>query len=213
VLSWLDRLPADPVAAMREFLLGWYPGPAEVAPVPADLPTPLAELYAVAAGRPDALGTQNGLFPPGQLYTDPDEGLLVFGAENQGGFRWMIDPAEDDPAVWLVHERTAPVAEREPLSGFLVQFSLMEAIAAGPLHAYSWSGPPDVNVTRGLREVPLEPWQWPGDPTCFFVGPDLVVCTSVQGHDDIAVLAGARTPAAVRFLTGSDVEWDHVDED
>lgn len=198
---------------MREFLLGWYPGPAEVAPLAVDLPAPLAQLYAIAEERPDALGTQNGLFRPDEVYRDPDEGLLVFGAENQGGFRWMIDPAEADPTVWLVHERAAPVPEREPLSGFLVQFSLMEAIAAGPLHAYSWSGPSDVTVTRGLRAVPLEPWRWPGDPTRFFAGRDLVLCTSVQGDDDIAVLASARTADALRYLAESDVDWDHLEDD
>ena len=209
----MDRLPTSRVAAMREFLIGWYPGPDEVPPADPGLPAPLAELYAVADGRPDVLGTQNGLYPPGKLYPDPDEGLLVIGAENQSGFRWLIDPDEDDPTVWTVAERVAPVAEREPLSGFLVQFSLMEAIAFGPWHAYSWSGPPDVDVTRGLREVPLEPWWWPGDPTRFFAGADLVLCTSVQGDGDVSVLAAARTAEAFRHLTGSDVEWDHLDED
>ncbi len=212
MLSWLDRLPAAPVVAMREFLLGWYPGPDEIPPADPGLPAPLAELHAVAQGRPGVLGTQNGLYPPGKLYPDPDEGLLVIGAENQGGFRWLIDPDEDDPAVWLVAERTAPVAEREPLSGFLVQFSLMEAIAAGPWRAYSWSGPPDPGVTQGLREVPLRPWRWPGDPTRFFAGEDLVLCTSVQGEDEVSVLAAARTAAAFRHLTGSGVDWDHLGE-
>lgn len=207
----MDLLATDRVAAMREFLLDWYPGPAEVPAPPADVPAPLAELYAIAAGRPAAMGTQNSLYPPEQLRTDPDEGLLVFGAENQGGFTWMIDPAEDDPAVWLVWQGLAPVAEREPLSGFLVQFSLMEAITAGPLHAYSWASPATVDVTGGLREVPLAPWHWPGDPTRFFVGPDVVLCTSTQGDDEIAVLATARTPEALRSLARSDVEWDVLD--
>lgn len=207
----MGHLATDPVAAMREFLLDWYPGPAELTPVNLAVPRPLAALYSIAADRPDALGTQNGVFLPEQLRTDPAEGLLVFAAENQGNFTWMIDPAEDDPAVWLVHPGAVPQAEREPLSAFLVQFSLMEAICAGPLHAYSWSGPAATDVTDGLREVPLAPWQWPGDPTRFYVAPDLVLCTSVQGDDDIAILAGARTAHALRPLSGSAVRWDVFD--
>jgi hypothetical protein len=152
------------------------------------------------------LGTQNALYPPDQLRTDPDEGLLVFAAENQGNFTWQIDPTEADPTVWLVRAGVAPVAEREPVSGFLVQFCLFEAIAAAPWHAYAWST--FVDVTGELAEVPLEPWHWPGDPTRFFVGPDLVLCTSAVDADEFAVLVGARTPEALRPLAKSDVQWD-----
>jgi hypothetical protein len=209
----MDRLTTDRVAAMRGFLLGWYPGPAEVAkPAAADVPAPLAELYAVAAGRPAVLGTQNALYPSDRLRTDPDEGLLVFAAENQGNFTWQIDPTEDDPAVWLVRPGESPVAERERLSGFLVQFCLFEAVWAAPLHAYAWSAPVTVAVTGGLSEVPLAPWHWPGDPTRFFVGPDLVLCTSLQGDNEIAILAGARSPEALRRLAQSDVDWDGFED-
>jgi hypothetical protein len=208
----MGHVATDPVAAMREFLLGWYPGPADATPVNVAVPRALATLYAIAADRPDALGTQNGVFPPEQLRTDPDEGLLVFAVENQGNFTWMIDTDEADPAVWLVRQGEAPLAEREPLSAFLLQFSLMEALCAGPLHAYSWSGPAATDVTDGLREVPLAPWQWPGDPTRFYVAPDLVLCTSVQGDDDIAVLAGARTEEALRTLALTTTQWDVFDD-
>jgi hypothetical protein len=200
MLSWLDRVTTDRVAAMREFLLGWYPGPASQASPAADVPASLAELYAVAAGRPAVLGTQNAIYPPDRLYTDPDEGLLVFAAENQGNFTWQIDPTEDDPAVWLVSPGEAPVAEREPLSGFLVQFCLFEAIAGAPCQAYAWS----TAATVELDEVPLAPWHWPGDPTRFFAGQDLVLCTSADND----LLAGARTPEALRRLARSDVVWD-----
>lgn len=210
-LAWLDLLATDRIAAMREFLLAWYPGPEPGPPAPG-LPIALAELYAVAATRPDVLGTQNALYPSDQLRTDPHEGLLVFAAENQGNFSWMIDPDEDDPVVWMVGQHEKPVAERESLSGFLVQFCLLEALMSAPLNAFCWSEP-DVDqrkVTAGLREVPLAPWLWPSDPTRFFVAPDLVLCTC--GHDDGAVdiLAGARTSDALARITG--VSWDHYDE-
>jgi hypothetical protein len=123
----------------------------------------------------------------------------------------MIDQDEADPTVWLVRPGEPPVAEREPLSGFLLQFSLMEAICAGPLHAYSWAEPATTDVTSGLHEVPLGPWHWPGDPTRFHVGKDLVLCTSAQAEDEVAVLAGARTAGALRRLSRSGADWDVFD--
>ena len=210
--GWLDLLATNRIAAMREFLLGWYPGPAPVPPTPG-LPVALAELYAIAAGRPDVMGTQNGLYAPDELRTDPHEGLLVFAAENQGNFSWMIDPTEEDPVVWLVRQRAHPVAEREQLSGFLVQFCLLEALMSGPLNAFCWSEPlaDPSRVTAELQEVPLAPWHWPGDPTRFFVASDLVLCTCAHDDGHVDILAGARTPDALATLAGTGVPWDHYD--
>lgn len=54
--------------------------------------------------------------------------MLVFGEENQGGFfwslLWTLDGPETDPAVWFCEYDEPPIAEQEPLSGFLIQFSL-----------------------------------------------------------------------------------------
>lgn len=205
--TWLALLDVDRIAAMREFLVAWYPD-LTPGPLPPELPAPLAELYAMAAGRPELLGTQNSLYPPDQLRPHPEEGLLIFGAENQGNFSWLIDPAEEDPMVWLAPLYEAPLAEREPLSGFLVQFCLFEALMSGVL-----AGSPVVpteqarQVTDSLHEVPLAPWHWPADPTRFFVGPDLVLCASTYA-DHIEIMAGARTPAALAPLAATDVEWE-----
>ncbi|MBP2327742.1 hypothetical protein JOF56_008127 [Kibdelosporangium banguiense] len=209
--AWLDLLATDRIAAMREFLLTWYPGPPPEAARMPGVPAALAELYAIAAGRPQVLGEQNSIYPPDRLRTDPHEGLLVFAAENQGNLSWMIDPAEDDPAVWVVSDGVAPVAERESLSGFLIQFCLLEAIMSAAAQAFCWSASAALadQVITPLREVPLEPWQWPGDPTRFYVTSDLVVSTSHNGPDDVGILAGARSPDALSSLAATDVRWDH----
>lgn len=205
--AWLDLLRVDRIAAMREFLTTWYDDLTPGAATPG-LPAALAELYAVADGRPEVLGTQNEVFARDKLWTHPDEGLLVFGAENQGNFSWLIDPAEEDPTVWMAPLYETPFAEREPLSGFLVQFCLFEALMSGAL-AGSPVVPPEQarQVTDALREVPLAPWHWPADPTRFFVGPDLVLCASTYA-DHIEIMAGARTPAGLAPLAATDVEWE-----
>jgi hypothetical protein len=212
-LNWLNLLAVDRIAAMREFLISWYPGP-EPESTKSDVPAALAELYAIAASRPAVLGEQNSIYPPGELRTDPHEGLLVFAAENQGNFSWMIDPAEQDPVVWMMWQHpTTPVAERERLSGFLLQFCLFEAISSAPSQAFSWSEPAAnaEQLLKSLWEVPLEPWHWPGDPTRFFVTPDLVLCTSHTEPDKLDILAGARSPDDLSVLAATDMRWDHLD--
>lgn len=210
-LAWMDLLGVDRIAAMRGFLATWYPGLDMAGAVVPGVPAALAALYAVAAGRPEVLGTQNEILAPDKLRTDPDEGLLVFGAENQGNFWWMIDPAEEDPVVWRVPPGGGggPVAERERLSGFLVQFCLFEAILPGPALAGSPMVTPEQarQVTASLREVPLLPWSWPADPTRFFVAPDLVLYAG-DCADHVEIMAGGRTSAALAPLTATDVSWD-----
>jgi hypothetical protein len=207
--GWLDLLGVDRIAAMREFLATWYPGAVPTGSPAPGVPAALAELYAIAAGRPEVRGTQNEILAVDRLRTDPAEGLLVFAGENQGNFWWMLDPAEGDPTVWRVPPHGEPVAEREPLSGFLVQFCLFEALMTGSALAGSPMVPlarADL-VTASLREVPLAPWSWPGDPTRFFVAPDLVVYVGGD-TDHVEIMAGARTPAALAPLTATGVSWD-----
>ncbi|HEX6351512.1 hypothetical protein [Actinophytocola sp.] len=209
-LAWLDLLAVDRIGAMRAFLTAWYPEsvPGAVAPVVTGVPAALAALYAIAAGRPEVLGTQNEVLVPDKLRTDPAEGLVVFAGENQGNFWWMFEPDEDDPTVWRVPSGGTPEAEGEPLSGFLVQFCLFEALS-GTLTAGSSMTPPEQarQVTSVLREVPLAPWSWPAEQTRFFVAPDLVVYAGTF-DDTVELVAGARTPAAFAPLKATDVPWE-----
>jgi hypothetical protein len=207
-VKWLDLLAVDRIAAMREFLATWYPGQQAHAPEPG-VPVALAELYAIAVGQPEVLGSQNEVYARDELYTHPREGLLVFAAENQGNFTWMIDPAEEDPVVWLVPPHGEPIAEREPLSGFLVQFCLFEALLTGSALAGCSTTPPERanQLTAALQEVPLAPWHWPADPTRFFVAPDLVLYHGTC-FDHVEIMCGARTSAALAPLAAVDVDWD-----
>ncbi|MFF8883588.1 hypothetical protein [Streptomyces flaveolus] len=91
----------------------------------------MQHLYLPAEQRPGVLGHHNHILPWHEVSTDPLGELLVFGAENQGGFYWglpwILDEPQDDPDVWFCVFDETPIAEQEPLSGFLLQFSLFEA--------------------------------------------------------------------------------------
>ncbi|WP_225101952.1 hypothetical protein [Streptomyces sp. CoH27] len=142
-LDWLTRLGEDRVRALGHFATGWYPRPglAPAAPgaVPADLPRALREFYRLAYQRPGMLGGQNRILPATELRPGADPRRVVFGEENQLCFHWELDPAEVDPVVWLTAAEDS--AEREPLSGFLMQFSLFEAMAGAPYLAQAWYPP------------------------------------------------------------------------
>lgn len=231
-LDWLDGLGGDRTAALREFLTGWHPAdpppaapPASGSPPgdsPADspavdhrpaIPAPLAELHRYAAAVPDVLGVQNRLLAGAELQADDDhDGLLVIGTENQGACRWLVDPAGADPTVWLVEPGSGRVAEREPLSGFLVQFCLFEAALGGPYTASAIDLPRGSleRLTRGMRKVPLRPWRWPADPTGFFVAPGLVACVSDTG-DGFEVWVGARHRSFLGPLAELGDVWEHFD--
>ena len=124
--DWLDLIDTDRAAATRRFIEGRYESAASseavlepVLPVPAML----AEFYRLARRRQDVLGVQNLICPPHELRLD-DAGRLEFGYENQGGFVWTLEAGESDPAVWTCEPGGRRFREREPLIGFLIQFSL-----------------------------------------------------------------------------------------
>ncbi|GGN96231.1 hypothetical protein GCM10011579_097460 [Streptomyces albiflavescens] len=71
--------------------------------------------------------------------------MLIFGEEDQGGFfwslLWTLDGLEADPTVWFLEYDEPPIAEQEPLSGFLIQFSLYEAAMGADYNSFSaWAG-------------------------------------------------------------------------
>ncbi|MCY0932613.1 hypothetical protein OTB20_42250 [Streptomyces sp. H27-H1] len=116
----------DRAAALERFVTGRYPaaGAAQSPPscTPSRLPGGLRQLYRLAKQRPGALGTQNNILPEPLLHTDQLGEMLVFGAENQGGFFWSVlwtlDGLEADPTLWFCELDEEPIAEQEPLSGF-----------------------------------------------------------------------------------------------
>ncbi|GAB1820054.1 hypothetical protein [Herbidospora sp. RD11066] len=214
-LEWLEHVNGDRATALRLFVEGWHPAPAPSAkPVASagNVPAALAEFYRLAEDRPQVLGVQNFICSAAELRTD-GEGLLLFGHENQGGFEWSLDPSEDDPIVWTVEDPSERHAERERLSGFLIQFSLFEAVMSAPYKAWSRRVPEPIadELTRGLRRVPLKTWMWPLWQTSFYVAPGLVVAEDRNEDEECYVWVGAVHRSLLRPLTDLGIQWQYFE--
>nr|WP_062336559.1 hypothetical protein [Herbidospora sakaeratensis] len=214
-LKWLEHVNGDRATALRLFVEGWHPAPAPSAePVAPSGPVPaaLTEFYRLAEGRPQVLGVQNFICSAAELRTD-GEGLLLFGHENQGGFEWFLDPSEDDPIVWTAEDPSERHAERERLSGFLIQFSLFEAVMSAPYKAWSRRVPEPIadELTRGLRRVPLKTWMWPLWQTSFYVAPGLVVAEDRNEDEECYVWVGAVHRSLLRPLTDFGIQWQYFE--
>ncbi|MFJ7496831.1 hypothetical protein ACIQZB_37915 [Streptomyces sp. NPDC097727] len=221
-LEWLTHVSDDRAAALEQFVTGWYPavGAAESEPLISDsvsrLPGGLRQLYRLAKQRPGALGIQNRILPEPDLHTDPLGEMLVFGVENQGGFFWSLlwdlDGPEADPTVWFREFDEEPIAEQEPLGGFLVQFSLFEASMGADYLALprKLTAPQVEQLTQPLHFVPLRPF-WPWAPTHFYVAPGLVVHVSSEDGEAFDVWAGATHRSALNPLADLPIDWTRFD--
>ncbi len=212
-LDWLRTLPHDRVAAMREFVAGWYADLPRGDDAPADvdrpLPGPLLAFYRAAAGRAEVYGLHNQLYTADEL-EDKDDGLVEFGAENQGVFGMLLDPTEADPTVR--YRGLHADHEREPLSAFLLQFLLGEASYSSPFGGFATvAGEQARRLVEPLHQVPLRPLRWPGDPTRHYVAPGLVVTTAASPDGSLEVYAGSRHRVALRPLRDPDFTWERFD--
>ncbi|MFY1698295.1 hypothetical protein [Solwaraspora sp. WMMA2101] len=216
--QWVTLVATDRVAALRDFVAGWY------ADVPAHptatgdadrgdvaVPPPLRQFYRAAAGRAVVYGVQNAIRPVDRLVPDAD-GWVGFADENQGAFTLRYRPGPVDPPVRCDDGRTA-VDEAEPLSGVLLQFVLSEAAVGAPVGGFGWLGPTALHrLTSALRTVPLAPAGWRGGPVSLHAGPGLVVAVAAADSDgDHHVFVGARHRPALDRLRPLDLPWEEFD--
>lgn len=230
-LEWLAHVDDDRATALEQFVTGWYPvvpeapEPPSMRPPALDLPEELRQFHRLARQRPRAMGVQNRILAASARLTDPLGEMLVLGEENQGGFYWSVpwtlEGAEADPVVWFREYDEPPIAEQEPLSGFLLQFSLYEAAMGADYLALPrrLTARQADRITAGLLPVPLRPF-WPGAPTRFYVAPGLVLHISDEGDDDgdgegdgahFSAWAGALHRSALAPLADAPVEWTRFD--
>ncbi|MER5990551.1 hypothetical protein [Streptomyces viridosporus] len=221
-LEWLSHVNGNRATALEQFITGWYPTlseapePPSVQPPALDLPEGLRHFYHLAQRHPSSLGVQNRIFPASELRTDPN-GMLVLGEENQGGFVWSLqrtpDGSESDPTVWFRGYDEPPVAEQEPLSGFLLQFALFEAAMGADYLAlpHEPTARQAERLIEGLHPVPLRPF-CPWYPTRFYVAPGLVLHVSdTAGDGSFSVWAGATHRSALAPLPDAAVDWIQFD--
>ncbi|GHA61805.1 hypothetical protein GCM10010391_53900 [Streptomyces anthocyanicus] len=221
-LAWLRHLDGQRAQALAQFVTGWYSAESETDEPPSALgPTPhlpdgLKQFYRLAQHRPRCLGVQNRVLPLSKLHTDATGEMLVFGEENQGCFfwslLWTLDDPEADPTVWFRKDDEPAIAEQEPLSGFLIQFSLFEASMGADYVASSCRLTAEQvdRLAEALLLVPLRPF-WPAAPTRFYVAPGLVLHVTDEGiGNEFSAWAGATHRSALAPLADL-VEWDRFD--
>ncbi|MFF1650989.1 hypothetical protein [Streptomyces sp. NPDC058240] len=176
------------------------------------------DFYRLAERRPAILGQQNFIEPPAGIASRRHGERMVFAVENQGGWDWSIpwqpETGDVDPAVGLT-TMNVPVPEQEPLSRFLLQFSLHEAAVTAPYHAGT-QGPAErlmPLLESLLQRVPLLPFMSPIVPKIFLVGPGVIAQVSQSRHDtdEITVEIGAHHRGALRPLGRLDIEWRGFD--
>ncbi|MFG2910251.1 hypothetical protein ACGF13_35030 [Kitasatospora sp. NPDC048286] len=220
-IGWLDHVKTDPGLALELFVTGWHPVTERQPPfteIPKSLPLALARFYRLAGERPAIRGGQNRIRSVTRLSTDNRGERLFFADENHGGWDWSIpwelDGEDTDPIVWLT-EDTQPVPEQEPLSGFLLQFSLYEAAMTAPYKAFPRNFPTQLipKLEACLRRVPLRPFLAPIVPTDFLVGPGVVAHISPDWHneDEVDVWIGACHRSALGPLGDLHIPWSRFD--
>ncbi|MFD4955818.1 hypothetical protein [Streptomyces sp. NPDC058451] len=219
-LDWLGDVRTDPGRALERFVTGWYPPTSTqepVADIPRSIPWALADFYRLAAQRPAILGSHNRIDPINEVRPDSSAERLVFGVECQGCWTWSIpwEPGaiDTDPTVWL--EDSHPVPEQEPLSSFLLQFSLWEATLAAVYQASCDALPRHLlpALESCLQRVPLRPFLSPADaPTDFLVAPGLIASVGPSWDEGKAdVWIGARHRSALQPLNRLGIPWRHFD--
>jgi hypothetical protein len=202
-----------------DFLDDWHGTPAARASdddgLRVAVPDALRAFYGAVARQPDAI-VQNRLIPPQELRPDGDR--FVFYVEGEGVYEWATQAGEGDPPVYgrFNEPGEAWEQEREPLSRFLVQVAMFEAVMGAEHHASAaWlAADATEQVLSTLVELPYGAWRWPSDPTRFFGREDVLAVVAPNrtsyGEEHFSIDVGAKTPGTLGFLEPFiDDNWEH----
>lgn len=192
--------------ALESFLERWYGkrSPSAQRKPPGDAPPLLERLLLWVEEVPEIM-VFNRLIAPERK--DREDGRVVFLVENQGVYRWSTAPGGDDPPVWRQEPpATAWIEEPEPLSGFLIQAMLFEAVTGAPFGASGTqvSAPTRAAILERASPLPLKAWNWGSGR--FYTRDGALVMTMEED-----VWLAARTPLALSSfedLVGED--WEYV---
>lgn len=204
-VEWLADVRTNLRSALDRFVRDWIPETTqdlgEIAADERKIPAPLADYYRLARHRPALLGVQNYIDPP-ERWQERSDRLVSFAHENQGGFRWLFDPRQEDPEVWLDDLGDELLREHEPLSGFLLQFALFETMMNMPYGTYLHNT--DDHTTERLTDrwspLPWAPWRWPDYSPRFFVAPGLIATVSQDAHSDQTIMVRAVHRSLIEAL-------------
>lgn len=213
--------------SILESLVEWWHGPIAIDQgIPAaelqgtQLPLPLRWWYGRFGKRLDIVRIQNRMLGPQNLWLDADDDdeedqdqgpRLVFYRENQDVYVWSTEPTGDDPPVWVrPFDGGEPwEIEEAPLSGFLIQMVLFEAIMQAQYGASSaWLDTQDFEsfITR-LTPLPLGSWRWPAYLHHFYTMNGMLIFAGPirmwEGKQKWEVWIGAKTEEAMSVLAFS----------
>lgn len=210
-----DHVESDPIRALESFALGWFPAegtePAEesTAAEPGDLPPSLAAFHRLARLRPALLRFPDPVLKQPERASGPLGDRLVFAVWHSGSMDWSIPwppegASEADPRVWHTEDpylaNPETTLEEEPLSRFLLQFTLYGAMNAAPYHARTYCMPTQRldPLWSMLRPVPLSPFLPAYEAEKFFVAPGLLTAVSSDENEAVVTFAalhrGTLTP-------------------
>ncbi|MFC8267525.1 hypothetical protein ACFUIZ_17625 [Streptomyces cinereoruber] len=229
-VDWIDHVDTDPVRALEMLVLGWYP--AEDAPPDPDAPTDdvlallppaLATFHRLARVRPALYRFYRPVLLRPQQVTRPHGSQLVFAVENQGHRDWSVPwplqtgPEGSDPPVWLTEDPHSDddretIVEAEPLSRFLLQFTLDQACGIAPFSAWTLAMPFErLEPLWGfLRAVPLSPYMPTYEGNVFYAAPGLLACVSASENEAV-IGFGARHRETLAPLQAYDFPWHRFD--
>ncbi|WP_432975898.1 hypothetical protein [Dactylosporangium sp. CA-233914] len=227
-VEWVDLVETNPIQALESFVLGWFPAeehePAEEESTAGELdnlPEALAAFHRLARFRPAIHRFHDPVLTEPHRVSGPLGDRLVVAVWNGAGMDWSIpwpptEPGEVDPRVWLTEDPYAAepetILEEEPLSRFLLQFTLNEAMIAAPFHASTYCMlTAHLNALWSmLRSVPLSPFLPTYTAGRFFVAPGLL--TQVISDENEAVVGfGAVHRGTLTPLLEHGFRWSRFD--
>ncbi|WP_406292190.1 hypothetical protein [Embleya sp. NBC_00896] len=227
-VEWVAHVETDPIRALESFVTGWFPAERpEVgegtsgADGLGDMPAALTALHRFAGARPALHEFHHPLWTRPERASGPLGDRLVFANENQAGWDWSVPwppHATDkaDPPVWLTFDPRLPdpetIVEEEPLSRFLLQFTLFGASGAAPYQAWTNVVPTERLAPLGdmLRPVPLSPFLPTFTAERFFVAPGLLAQIS-SGEGEATVAFGALRRETLTPLREHPFPWRRFD--
>ncbi|MET9652142.1 hypothetical protein ABZZ44_17985 [Streptomyces sp. NPDC006460] len=125
---------------------------------------------------------------------------------------------DSDPLVWLTEDPHCDddpetILEAEPLSRFLLQFTLNEACDIAPFNAWTLVMPIErLEPLWGfLRPVPLSPFLPTYTSDLFYAAPGLLASVSAD-ETEATIAFGARHRETLALLRAYDFPWRRFDE-
>lgn len=219
--SLISALSQKPSAALGDFVRAWYDEPnlerRSFMRVGANAPTPLMRWYALAEMYNNQLTAQNSFRRPGSLAVE--QGMVTFYVENQGVWLWsfLVDDS-DDPIVFEREneDHIGWSSTGTPLSQFLVEVAIFEAISGAQHAAVAWEAPLDCvsEVVRDLTPIKMRPWTWPARGHRFYASDRLIALTWDDSNDKSlppqrTVHVAARDGADLTHVRAVDgIDWD-----